>query len=96
MGELLGTLIYPVVEFTDDKPQYPAFVSTDSSMSLIYSLSVYGELRNYMVQIEETRNGETRRLMSSEVGTLRMPLFVGFSEPVQNQTPQAYLPFIRR
>ncbi|NJL34113.1 MAG: hypothetical protein HC893_09945 [Chloroflexaceae bacterium] len=95
-SELLGTLIYPVVEFTDDKPQYPAFVSTDSSMSLIYSLSVYGELRNYTVQIEETRNGETRRLMSSEVGTLRMPLFVGFSEPVQNQTPQAYLPFIRR
>lgn len=75
--ELLGTLIYPVQEFSADEKKQPAFINNDSSESLIYSLSVYGANRNYDIQVEETRNGTKRQLLSKDLPG-RMPLFVGY------------------
>lgn len=75
--ELLGTLIYPVQEFTAEEKKQAAFINNGSSQSLIYSLSVYGANRNYDIQVEETRNGVTRQLLSKDMPG-RMPLFVGY------------------
>lgn len=75
--ELLGTLIYPVQEFTEEEKKQAAFINNESSQSLIYSLSVYGSNRNYDIQIEETRDGTKRQLLSKDFPG-RMPLFVGY------------------
>jgi hypothetical protein len=75
--ELLGTLIYPVEEFTAAEKQQAAFINDDSSQSLIYALSAYGPNRNYDIQVEETRSGVTRKLLTQEIPG-RMPLFVGY------------------
>lgn len=75
--ELLGTLIYPTETFSTTDKLQPAFVSKDSSQSLIYSLSVYGSDKNYDIQVQETRDGVTRNLMSKDTGN-RIPLFVGY------------------
>jgi hypothetical protein len=75
--ELLGGLIYPAEAFSPEEKQRPAFVSRDSSQSLIYSLSSYCSDCMYDLQVEETRADETKRLLTSEIGR-RMPLFVGY------------------
>lgn len=75
--ELLGTLIYPTQEFTEEEKKQAAFINNNSSHSLIYSLSVYGANRNYDIQVEETRNGIKRQLLSEDMPG-RMPLFVGY------------------
>ena len=75
--ELLGTLIYPVEEFTAEDKKQAAFINRESSQSLIYSLSVYDPKSNYDIQVEETRNGVTRQLLSQDIPG-RMPLFVGY------------------
>ena len=77
--ELLGTLVYPVQEFTAEDKKQAAFINHDSSQSLIYSVSVYGVNRNYDIQVEETRNGVTRQLLSKDIPG-RMPLFVGIQK----------------
>lgn len=85
--ELLGTLIYPSRAFSDEEQQNAAFVNRDSSMSLIYSTSSYCDNCAYAIQVEETRDGQTRKLMSSEFPG-RMPLYVGYKEAdVQNSAP---------
>ena len=76
--ELLGTLIYPVREFDESEREQAAFINKESSHSLIYSVSAYGAKRNYEIQVEETRKGETKKLYSQEVMDLRIPLFVGY------------------
>lgn len=75
--EVLGTLIYPVHDFTAQEKQEAAFISNNSSQSLIYSVSAYGEHKNYDIQVEETRNGVKRQLLSKDFPG-RMPLFVGY------------------
>ncbi|NHC36758.1 glycoside hydrolase family 55 protein [Scytonema millei] len=75
--EVLGTLIYPVHDFTAKEKQDAAFISNNSSQSLIYSVSAYGENKNYEIQVEETRNGVKRQLLSKDFSG-RMPLFVGY------------------
>lgn len=75
--ELLGTLIYPSRAFNATELTQPAFVSRDSSQSLIYSFSVYCTGCNYDIQVQETRNGVTRQLKSSGL-PWRMPLFTGY------------------
>ncbi|RUT09364.1 hypothetical protein DSM107010_45670 [Chroococcidiopsis cubana SAG 39.79] len=75
--EVLGTLIYPVHDFTAQEKQEAAFISNNSSQSLIYSVSAYGENKNYDIQVEETRNGVKRQLLSKDFPG-RMPLFVGY------------------
>jgi hypothetical protein len=72
--ELLGTLIYPSRAVPDTDI---AFVSRDSQMSLIYSQSVYCANCGYDTDVQETRNGETRRLPAKDVGG-RMALYVGY------------------
>jgi hypothetical protein len=76
--ELLGTLIYPVEEFNESEQGQAAFINHDSSHSLIYSVSAYGAKRNYNIQVEETRNGETKTFSSKEIPELKIPLFVGY------------------
>ena len=76
--ELLGTLIYPVKEFSKVDLEQPAFINKDSSQSLIYSISSYGVKRNYEIQVEEQRQGKTKKLFSEEVDKLKIPLFVGY------------------
>jgi hypothetical protein len=75
--ELLGGLIYPVQQFTQQEKTRPAFISSDSSTSLIYSLRSYSSNRNYTIAVQETRNGITRNLLTKDSGKV-MPLFVGF------------------
>jgi Pectate lyase superfamily protein len=62
-SELLGTLLYPAgpVPNTDI-----AFRNTDSSLSLIYASSVYCAGCGYALQIEETKNGQTKTLTSAD------------------------------
>lgn len=74
--ELLGGLIYPVQEFTQQDKKQAAFINNNSSESLIYSVSSYSAARNYDIQVEETRNGVTRQLLTNDIPG-RMPLFVG-------------------
>ena len=75
--EVLGTLIYPVQDFTAKEKQEAAFISNNSSQSLIYSVSAYSENKNYDIQVEETRNGVKRQLLTKDFPG-RMPLFVGY------------------
>jgi hypothetical protein len=75
--ELLGGLIYPAEAFSPEEKQRPAFVSRESSQSLIYSLSSYCSDCMYDIQVEETHDDDTKRLLTSEIGR-RMPLFVGY------------------
>ncbi len=71
--ELLGTLIYPVRD-TPPGGDDVAFRNVDSSHSLIFSINTYVESHKYATIIEETRNGETRRVSSGG----RFPLHVGY------------------
>ena len=75
--EVLGTLIYPVHDFNAAEKKEAAFISNNSSQSLIYSVSAYEENRNYDIQVEETRNGVKRQLLTKDFSG-RMPLFVGY------------------
>jgi Pectate lyase superfamily protein len=77
MTELLGTLVYPVEKFRDVDLLEPAFLSEDSSQSLIYSVSVHGAGKNYAIQVQETRKGKTQQFPSKGLSKGRMPLFVG-------------------
>jgi hypothetical protein len=72
--ELLGTLIYPA---TTVPASDVAFRSTDSKISLIYSVSSYITDGDYAIQVEETRNGVTKQMLRSDVKG-RMSLFVGY------------------
>ena len=77
--ELLGSLVYPVQDFTAEEKKQAAFINNESSQSLIYSLSVYGANKNYDIQVEETRNGVKRQLLSKDIPG-KMPLFVGYQK----------------
>ena len=78
--EMLGTLLYPAQKFTNESKLQPAFINQDSSMSLIYSLSAYGENRNYAIQIQETQDEETKLFKSEDLSGRVMPLFTGFEK----------------
>jgi hypothetical protein len=93
--ELLGTLIYPAAPFSGEEKQKAAFVSRDAQMSLIYSVSTYCEGCGYDIQIEETRDGETRQILTSAFPG-RMPLFAGFPEAAPPGDERVYLPLVLR
>lgn len=76
--EILGNLLYPGKDFSEQVKQQPAFINRESSMSLIYSYSFYTENQNYSTQIEETRNEETKSFSTEEMPGRVMPLFTGF------------------
>ncbi len=74
--ELLGGLIYPVQDFTVEEKKQAAFINNESSQSLVYSVNAYSPSKNYDIQVEETRNGIKRQLLTKDMPG-RMPLFVG-------------------
>jgi len=75
--ELLGALIYPAhtVPSTD-----VAFRSQDSQVSYIYTESEYGTNNGYATQVQEIRNGLTKKIKSSQSAPYVMPLFIGFEQ----------------
>ena len=75
--ELLGALIYPAqtVPSTD-----VAFRSQDSQVSYIYTESEYGTNNGYATQVQEIRNGLTKKIKSSQSAPFVMPLFIGFEQ----------------
>ena len=74
--ELLGTLIYPVQEFEPDEQNQAAFISRDSSQSLIYTISSASNKRMYSIQVRETHQGETKSFATKQMEDRVMPLFV--------------------
>jgi MYXO-CTERM domain-containing protein len=80
--ELFGTLIYPVESFTSAEREQAAFINDESSHSLMFAVSAYVE--NYQYYVEETRDGETRRLREEDTPGRTLPLFVGYKEPPPN------------
>jgi hypothetical protein len=77
--ELLGGMLYPVGGVGEDTP---AFENIESSHSLVYSQTAYGENLAYSTHVRETIGGETRLLGRSDglawhgYGSI-MPLYVG-------------------
>ncbi|MDF5717179.1 MAG: DUF4347 domain-containing protein [Rhizonema sp. NSF051] len=75
--ELLGGVILPSQQFSASDKLIPAFVSNDSSTSLVYRVLAYDPANNYDIQVEETRNGVKRQLLSSQI-PLQVTLFTGY------------------
>lgn len=75
--ELLGAVIDPAHPFSAEEKLQPAFLSDNSSTSLVYRLISYDPTYNYDVQVEETRNGVKRQLLSSQIPQ-QVTLFTGF------------------
>ncbi|KAB8320263.1 hypothetical protein SD81_001145 [Tolypothrix campylonemoides VB511288] len=76
--ELLGAVINPGRDFTAQEKLRPAFISKDSSTSLVYRSIAYDPSLDYDIQIEETRKGEKRQFLSSQISQ-QVPLFTGHS-----------------
>ncbi len=76
--ELLGALIYPVKQFETDEWQQAAFINQESSQSLIYSIMAANNNRNYLIQVEEIRDGEKKLFLTKDLLGSSMPLFVGY------------------
>ncbi|NMG05399.1 DUF4347 domain-containing protein [Brasilonema sp. UFV-L1] len=74
--ELLGGLIYPARSFSSQEKQTPAFISDNSSTSLVYRSNHYDPAQYYDTLVSETRNGETRWLSTYQVPYM-MTLFSG-------------------
>ena len=75
--ELLGSLLYPSRAIDQT---LPAFSSTDSQVSYIFSANTYCAQCNYAQWIEERRAADTRRLPAPTPRTAlaRMNLFTGY------------------
>ncbi len=73
--ELLGGLAYPAATVSSSDI---AFRSVDADVSYIYTESVYCPSCGYSTQIDETRSGTEKRILSGASASFRMPLFVGF------------------
>ncbi|MBW4594565.1 MAG: DUF4347 domain-containing protein [Brasilonema angustatum HA4187-MV1] len=74
--ELLGGVITPARSFSAEEKLKPAFISNNSQTSLVYRSIYYDPAQYYDVQVEQTRNGETRRLSSSQIPQ-QVTLFAG-------------------
>jgi hypothetical protein len=49
-------------------------------VSYIYTESEYGTNNGYATQVQEIRNGLTKRITSSQSAPYVMPLFIGFEQ----------------
>ncbi|BAY48388.1 hypothetical protein SAMD00079811_60110 [Scytonema sp. HK-05] len=83
-SELLGGVINTAHKFSAQEKQQPAFISNDSSTSLVYRLINYDPDYTYDIQIEETRKGEKRQFLTNKslltgnkIPEL-VPLFTGY------------------
>ncbi|MBP5976334.1 DUF4347 domain-containing protein [Brasilonema sp. CT11] len=77
--ELLGAVIQPAQYFSAEDKQKPAFVSRDSSTSLSYRTLAYEPSHYYDIQVEETRNGETRQKLTNQMSYL-VPLLTAYKK----------------
>jgi hypothetical protein len=79
--EFLGTLLYPAATFSlvHDRT---AFVNDNAALSVIFSGSSYVPEGFYEVFVREIRGSETRVLTLADVGSLRLPLYAGFSDDI--------------
>ncbi|MBW4634280.1 MAG: DUF4347 domain-containing protein [Iphinoe sp. HA4291-MV1] len=75
--EVLGAVIVPARPFSSGEKQKPAFIVNNSKASLIYRQIAYDPNYNYDIQVEETRNGETRRKWTSQL-PYSVTLFTAF------------------
>jgi hypothetical protein len=62
--ELLGALLYPVV---DVSPEEPAFAIDRGMASLTYTISAHKATASYETQLKETKGQEARKLQSKDV-----------------------------
>ena len=89
--ELLGATIYPLTPLVDRST--PAFVSIDSSQSLVYGTFH----QDYEVNVQETRGGVTRSLYRAQSSDSPrayphhsasiVPLFVGYKSSARDSDP---------
>jgi hypothetical protein len=63
-SEVLGALLYPI---NPVDPSLPAFVSVDSSLSVVYATSAYTAGNNYASQVAITRGGVTQTLTNLQL-----------------------------
>ena len=75
--ELLGGFILPVAEFSGEDKNQPAFTSDNSNISLVYRMRAYDPNFGYRVQVKETRDGETRQLLTKNSDHEMISLFSG-------------------
>ncbi|HEY9848474.1 MAG TPA: glycosyl hydrolase family 28-related protein [Leptolyngbyaceae cyanobacterium] len=79
--EVLGGLLYPGSGIIPD--DQPAFINDESQLSIVIGESHYGGGR-YKTFVKETRNGETKTLLSDILpgrGSAKMiPLYVGYQD----------------
>ncbi len=74
--ELLGGTILAAQEFSAEDKLKPAFINNNSTMSLVYRDLSHNPALNYDIQVEETRNGETRRILTDQIPQ-QVALFTG-------------------
>jgi hypothetical protein len=77
-SELLGGVLNPAHKFSAQEKQQPAFISKDSSTSLVYRHINYDPDYTYDIMIEETRKGEKRQFLANQLPLL-VPLFTAHS-----------------
>lgn len=81
--ELLGGLLYPL---TSAATNVPAFISTDSTQSLVYAVSAYTTTaNNYSTHVQEIRSGVTKNLLRTDV----LPRGPGSLVPLYSSAPAA-------
>ncbi|MGQ4647532.1 glycosyl hydrolase family 28-related protein [Lyngbya aestuarii] len=76
--EILGGLFYPAQGVSD--PKIPVLLNQDSAVSAVYREIAFGP--TYTIQVEETRNGETKTLRRDALSTGNMigvSLYVGYN-----------------
>ncbi|NJM71465.1 MAG: DUF4347 domain-containing protein [Scytonema sp. RU_4_4] len=74
--EVLGAVIYPAQTFSTENKPKAAFISDNSSISLVYRSIHYDPAQYYNIQVMEKRDGETRWLSTDQVPYI-MTLFTG-------------------
>ncbi|KAB8334471.1 DUF4347 domain-containing protein [Scytonema tolypothrichoides VB-61278] len=76
--ELLGGFILPVAEFSGEAKSQAAFTSDNSNTSLVYRMRAYSPDYGYNIQVKETRDGQTRQLLTKNSAHEMISLFTGY------------------
>lgn len=76
--ELLGGFILPVAEFSAEAKSQAAFTSDNSNTSLVYRMRAYSPDYGYNIQVKETRDGQTRQLLTKNSAHEMISLFTGY------------------
>lgn len=76
--ELLGGLIYPLCGFTASEDPIAMFTCKDASLYAFCGWSIYGANCFYKIAVRETKNSETKTLLSQNVSGHAFPFYSGF------------------